>query len=153
LLTLITPGLADLGEVGLRLQAHRDGLASGGHPPRDAVVAVFAAVAPTCDELERVARPAGRRLAGSWFGVPEKERDALLDVLLRGESCLFCTEAEVPERLARYTSLGVRHLALISDFGGIESAVSRHTMRWISGARGSGAPSPVGSGSRAASEA
>lgn len=142
LLTMIPPGLADLADVGLRLRAHREGLESAGHPPRDAAVAVFAVVVPTRDDLLQVTRPAVRRLAGSWFGVPEEERDGLLDVLLQGESCFFCTEAEVPERLARYASLGVRHLALISDFGGIATAVSQGTMRQICGALGSGPPSP-----------
>lgn len=142
LLTMIPPGLADLAEVGLRLQAHREGLESAGHPPRDAVVGVFAVVLPTRDDLLQVARPAVGTLAGTWFGVPEQERDGLLDVLLHGESCFFCTETEVPERLARYASLGVRHLALISDFGGLASAVSQGTMRRISGALGSSPPSP-----------
>jgi len=138
----------DLTEITRRLEAHRAALGVGrlpletrtpaplaqvsdagqGSSARDAVVAVFALIAATEEELRRLAEPAARRLARHWFGLSDEAQDGLLDLVLGLESCLFCTEEEAPARLARYRSLGVRRLALVSDFGGLPAEVSHATM-------------------------
>lgn len=148
LLTMISPVTTDLTEITHRLEAHRAALAGGRRPSgartsaplaqasdagqgssaRDAVVAVFALIAATEEELRRLAEPAARRLARHWFGLSDEAQDGLLDLVLGLESCLFCTEEEAPARLARYRSLGVRRLALVSDFGGLPAEASYATM-------------------------
>lgn len=148
LLTMISPVTTDLTEITSRLEAHRAALAGGRRPrgtrtpapraqngdagpgssARDAVVSVFALIAATEEELRRLAEPAARRLARHWFGLSGEAQDGLLDLVRGLESCLFCTEAEAPARLARYRSLGVRRLALVSDFGGLPAEASRATM-------------------------
>lgn len=150
LLTMISPVTTDLAEITGRLEAHRTALADGGGSPgtkgpgplvpagkagrestpgaRDPVVAVFALIASTEAELRTRADPAARRLARHWFGIPDEAQDGLLDLVLGLQACLFCTAAEAPARLARYRSLGVRRLALVSDFGGLPADVSLATM-------------------------
>lgn len=128
LLTMIAPVLADPSEITLRIRAHERGLAEAGHPPRDAVVAVFSLIAPTTEELRHSIGPAVRRLARHWFGVPEEHQASMADRILGLGTSLLCNEAEADDRMARYAALGIRHLALISDFGGLGAGVSRNTM-------------------------
>jgi len=131
LLTLVSPATPSLADVAARLEAHARGLAEGGHAPgsADAVVVAFAHVAASDAEARRTVAPALGRLVGALAGAAPADAGDLYDAMRERDTGLFGGPESVTAQIERHAAAGVRHLAFVSRFGGMEAAAAERSLR------------------------
>lgn len=136
LLTLVSPMLQSLCEVEDRVRAHKRGLQEGGHSKTDAeaVVVVFAHVSDSLQTARRVAAPALDRILAA-LGAPPGSAD--IDTMRERGTGLFGSPPAVEQQIARYTDIGVEHLAFVSRFGAMRADVAEQSLRSLA------APTPA----------
>ena len=134
LLMLVTPLTAGHAEIAEHVLAYEQGLAESGHDraTRDAVVVVFGLAAPTEHEARQLAGPALVRVLRAMAGV-EVEPDAMLDLLRDQDLAAIGSPDQVESFLGRLESLGVRHVAFLHGFGGLDDGNARRSLRLLAG--------------------
>ncbi len=136
LLMLVTPLTAGHAEIAELLMAYEQGLAENGHDRtnRDVVVVVFGLAAPTEQEARQLAGPTLVRVLRAMAGV-EVEPDAVLDLLRDQDLAAIGSPDQVESFLGRLESLGVRHVAFLHGFGGLDDEHSLRSIRLLAGSR------------------
>lgn len=131
MLTLVSPMTADLSELASRLEAHARGLAEGGHSggSADPVVVAFAHVGATARSARETAAPALARVIGALAGVAPEDPEDLYERMRERGTGLFGTAAQVEAQIERYAELGVRHIAFVSRFGGMQVLAAEASLR------------------------
>lgn len=133
LLTLVTPLTAGHAAVAELLAAYERGLEEAGHEraARDAVVVVFGLAAPTDHEARRLAGPTLARVLQAMAG-GVVEPDAIFDHMRDNDLAAIGSPDHVEGFLARLEALGVRHVAFLHSFGGLEDEPALRSIRLLS---------------------
>jgi len=132
LLTMVAPLVVqDLSEVQARVAAHARGLADGSHMarPAEAVVVVFAHVAPSESKAQADAIPALKRLLLALTGTTPPDLEASYQQMRERGLGLFGTREQVESHLQRYAALGIEHVAFVSLFGGMDPEAAETSLR------------------------
>lgn len=132
LLMLVTPLTAGHAEIAEHLTAYEHGLAEGGHDrsTRDAGVVVFGLAAPTDHEARQLAGPALTGVLHAMAGV-ELEPDAAFDMLRDPDLAAIGSPDYIEGFLGRLENLGVRHVAFLHGFGGLDDDHALRSIRLL----------------------
>ena len=133
MLTIVTPAVVDLSEIQQRLEAHAAGLRDGGHPPEgaEAVTFVFTHVADSEDDARRMAAPALARVVGLLIGAEIPDGEPLYDMMRERDTGVFGSRESAAVTIARYQSIGARHVAFLSGFGGIDEPATHRSIELL----------------------
>lgn len=131
LLTLVSPAMQGLGDVEARNAAHVRGLADGGHAAESAesVVVAFAYVAATEEAAKATALPAMMNFFKAAAGIEPPDPDGMYSHLCDNDLALAGTPEQVAAQIERYAAIGVRHLAFVSRFGGMDAQAAEDNLR------------------------
>lgn len=131
MLTLVSPAAPDLAEVAARVEEHARGLEDGGHADgaAEAVVMVLAHVAESEERAKEIAAPAIARFVGSILGAKLPDPEKLYDRMLERDTALVGSAEHVAGQIQRYADLGIRHIAFMSQFGGIPAEAAAESLR------------------------
>lgn len=134
LLTLVTPLTAGHGEIAETLLAYEQGFASSGRGRTacEAVVVVFGLAASTEREARELAGPTLVRVLRAMAGV-EVEADEVLDLLRDQDLAAIGSPEQIEGFVGRLESLGVRHVAFLHGFGGLDHEHARRSIRLLAG--------------------
>ena len=79
--------------------------------------------------LRRVAAPALGRFIESMLGVAPPEPEDIFDKMVERGTGLFGTRSDVEDHLGCYATMGVKHMAFISRFGGMPAEAAERSLR------------------------
>lgn len=126
MLTIVTPAVADLGEIETRLAAHAEGLKEGGHERSgaEAVVFLFSHVDETDEAARAAAAPALARVLGLLLGAEVPDGSPLYDMMAERGTGVFGSASRAEETLRRLDAIGATHVAFLAGFGGLDPAAT-----------------------------
>lgn len=135
LLTLVTPLTAGHAEIAEILHAYERGAAESGHQraARDVVVVVFGLAAPTEREARQLAGPALVRVLRAMAGV-DVDPDDVVDLLRIQDLAAIGSPEQIEGFVGRLDALGVRHVAFLHGFGGLDDVHARDSIALLAGA-------------------
>jgi len=133
LLTLVSPAAEGPGEIAARLEAYARGVAEGGHAEEAArpIVVAFAYVGPSEEAVRETVAPALGRFIRALVGVAPENPEHLYDQMRERGTGLFGPPEHVAKQIEHYRQAGVRHLAFVSRFGGIDPCLAEQSLRQL----------------------
>ncbi|WOF73023.1 LLM class flavin-dependent oxidoreductase [Parvibaculaceae bacterium PLY_AMNH_Bact1] len=131
ILTMVSPLAEDLSTTDLILKAHSKGLLDGGHPhdSAEAIVVVFAFVAPSSDIAQAVSVPAMTKFSQAVAGITPDDPLGMYVQMTNSGTGLFGTKEFVEGKIDQYREIGVQHIAFVSRFGGLDAGLAEQSLR------------------------
>lgn len=119
LLTLVSPSVGKLEDIGERISAHKRGLRDGGHPKTvaEAVVVIFTHLNDSEERAREIAIPALGHTLSAMSGNPISDATDIYHMMQRTGAGLFGSEQQASEIVTRYAEVGVEHIAFLNRFG------------------------------------